>query len=258
MILGNYHRIVFKPAAASNIYLYTGIQYRIEDFPLEWIDGQYYDSYKDQIFFVDVLTEKKTAAEYQAITTISLANKQLNTNFTNILLNKFTQLKQLFLNENNIATLNVSNSTELKELRCFSNDITLLDTSQLINLVTLLCQFNNIETLDLSLSNKLEVLQCHQNNLTTLDISNSTELIFLYANNNNLTTLDISNSPKLQALRTSTNNLTAEKINTILQDLINNNTPNSQNGLFTYDNITGINGSLENQLTDLGWTLIKV
>lgn len=236
MILGNYHRIVFKPSVSSDLYLYTGTVYRVENYPLEWISGNYYTTYKNNTFEVSTLTEKKTAAEYQAVTIIDLGFNNLSTNFTNTLTGKFINLEVLTIRGNDISILEVREVTQLKQINAFSNIISSLDISN----------NQNIETLFL-----------HNNQLTSLDTSNNSKLSLFSIYNNQLTSLDISNNQDIATLRIHYNNITSENINDILQNLINFNTPVSKNGRFDYDNLTGINGSLENQLINLGWTLIK-
>lgn len=216
MILGNYHRIVFKPSVSSDLYLYTGTVYRVENYPLEWISGNYYTTYKNNTFEVSTLTEKKTATEYQAVTVIDLRSNDLTTNFTSVLLDKFNNLSFLYLQNNNI---------------------TILETENFINIT---------------------FIHAGQNNLTSIKLTNCTQLRNLYIQVNNINALDVSNNPLLKNVYIQNNNLTGEAINEILQQLITNNTTTTQAGVFSYDNVSGINGSLENQLTALQWTLIKL
>lgn len=216
MILGNYHRILFTPSTSSNLYLYTGTIYRVENYPLEWIDGGYYTTYKNNIFQVSTLTEKKTAAEYAAISSIDLSFQDLSTNFTSVLIDKFVSINTLLLNSNNITILEIDNATNLRSLNISSNEIEVINFEKLTEITT---------------------ARVHANNIQTLNVSNCTVL---------------------KTLQVNSNQLNGEAINTILQDLINNNTTTSQSGTFIYSNVSGINGSLENQLTALNWTLIKI
>jgi hypothetical protein len=93
---------------------------------------------------------------------------------------------------------------------------------------------------------------------TINNINNNTALISLYIDSTNSKLETVINNPELTNLRIQETNTTAEDINQILQDLITNNDPISKEGTFYYSNLAGINGSLENQLTDLNWTLIKI
>ena len=281
MILGNYHRIEFKPAdTTKELYLFTGNEYKIEVYPLEWYEGQYYETYKNQTFKVDILTEKKTAEEYNNIKIITLTNKNLNTIFSSILLKKFRYLITLNLFDNpNLEITDISNNINLETFYAYQTAAKITDISNNINLKKLWISNTNSTITDISNNVNLRFLALSNTNSTITDISNNINLDNLVLNNTNSTITDISNNINLTQVRMSytsskittvTNNTklysialegtntTAENINQILQDLIINNEITSNQGIFRYSNLTGINGSLENQLTDLNWTLIKI
>lgn len=219
MILGNYHRIEFKPAdTTKELYLFTGNEYKIEVYPLEWYEGQHYETYKGQTFEVNILTEKKTAAEYDNTTIISIINKSLHTHFTATLLKKF----------NNLNVLRLSGNA-------------------------------NLHITDISNNIKLQILWLQETKANITDVSNNPYLRTLWLHFTDSKIETVINNPLINSLYTKGSKTSVEDINQILQDLINNNTPTSQEGIYVYDNYAGIDANLENILSNepYNWTLVK-
>ena len=77
----------------------------------------------------------------------------------------FTALTRLYVWDNELTSLDVSNNTALEELYCDQNELTALDVS------------NN---------SALTSLSCDNNQLTSLDVSNNSALIYLLCDNNQL------------------------------------------------------------------------
>ena len=154
--------------------------YNVEDYPLNWIDGTYYSTYKGNTFQVSSIENVKSEAEYNAVTSIDLNTQSLTTDFTNTLLNKFDNLSTLYCLDNQISILDVSQLTSLTILRCQFNQISTLDISQLTYLTTLRCFNNEISVLDVSQLVNLNQLSCQNNQLDAAQ--NSQILIDLDAN----------------------------------------------------------------------------
>ena len=121
----------------------------------------------------------------------------------------FTNLKDLWCDENNLTNLDVSKNPNLTRLYCDNNQLTSLDVSHNTELTLLDCGFNQLTHLDVSKNPKLYYLNFYKNNLTKLDISKNTKLYILLCGFNQLTSLDVSKNPKLAGLYCNNNNLTS-------------------------------------------------
>ena len=255
--------------------------YNVEDYPLNWIDGTYYSTYKDNTFQVSGTENVKSDAEYDAVTSINLNNQSLNTDFTNTLLSKFKNLLTLQCNTNNILILDVSSLTSLTNLNCFGNNIAILDVSLLTNLTDLICSNNNISVLDVSALTNLTYLNCFNNNISTLDVSLLTNLTYLNYSTNNIGTLDVTMLVNLTDLNCSNNNASALDVSTLTSLIYlscNNNqldaATNSQllidldshglsNGYFNGSifgggSLTAAGQTAKTNLLSKGWTILGV
>ena len=259
--IGTKNGILISAAFIDPLFLYTGTEYKIEEFPLEWYDGLYYETYKDQVFKVDILTEKKTAAEYDNTLVIEMVNKQLNTIISYTFLSKFKNLQRLIVNNNtNLIVTDISNNKNLISIIAHNTNSIITDISNNINLVVFTVSYTNSAITDISNNINLTTVYLTNTNSIITDISNNINLVVLSLVNTESKITTVSNNVKINNLSLQETNTTAEDINQILQDLINNNTPTSLEGVFTYSNLAGINGSLENTLSNApyNWTLIKV
>ena len=128
---------------------------------------------------------------------------------------------ELYCNQEQLTTLDVSKNTALTKLYCTGNQLRALDVSKNTALTKLCCDNNQLTALDLSKNTALTGLICFHNQLTTLDVSKSTALTALYCDNNQLVTLDVSKNTALTGLYCSDNQLTALYVsrNTALTDL---------------------------------------
>ncbi|MFV0571595.1 MAG: T9SS type A sorting domain-containing protein [Xanthomarina gelatinilytica] len=132
---------------------------------------------------------------------INLTELYINdNNLSSIDLSGNTNLHTLFCSRNTLTQLDVSNNTALISLQCDDNQLTALDVSNNTSLMALICYLNNISTLDVSNNVALQNLSVRENQLTTLDVSNNTSLVSLVCSVNNLTTIDVSNNTALVLL----------------------------------------------------------
>ena len=173
----------------------------------DWLLSQSYGSDR-------LLTDEEIAG----ITSIPVNNKSIS-DLTGI--ERFSALKYLYCNFNQLTALNVSQNTALTSLECNSNRLTALDVSQNTALTSFRCVSNQLTSLDVSNNTELTHLYCDGNQLTALDVSHNTALTWLWCNNNQLTALDVSHNTALTDLRCYMNQLTSLDVshNTALTQL---------------------------------------
>jgi Leucine-rich repeat (LRR) protein len=121
----------------------------------------------------------------------------------------FTNLTELYLQENLLTSLDVSNNTSLTILICLSNELTSIDISTNTALTVLNCDVNQLTSLEISQNIALESLGCSYNQLTNLDVSQNTALTALDCSRNELTSLDVSQNSKITSLGCGGNELTS-------------------------------------------------
>ena len=119
----------------------------------------------------------------------------------------FTELRDLYCEENQLTSLDVSRNTALTTLHCNNNLLTSLDVSGNTALIHLSCQRNRLTALDLSQNTALTSLNCDGNQLTGLDVRGNTALTSLSCDGNLLTGLDVSRNTALTELRCESNQL---------------------------------------------------
>ncbi len=124
-----------------------------------------------------------------------------NNELTTIDLSKNTKLQYLAIYNNKIEKLDLSKNTKLWGLQCEGNLIKSIDLSKNANLSELDIENNKLVKLDLSNNTELEELHCQGNLFETLDLSKNTSLSKLMIENNKLTKLDLSKNTKLKDLR---------------------------------------------------------
>ena len=105
----------------------------------------------------------------------------------------FTNLQYLYINVNQITSVNLSTLTNLIQFRCDNNNLSNLDLTGLINLVGLNFSNNNITEINFSLLPNINQVVCNNNLLSELDFSSNPLFTKLYCSNNNLTSLTIKN-----------------------------------------------------------------
>ncbi|UAN00102.1 T9SS type A sorting domain-containing protein [Polaribacter litorisediminis] len=126
-----------------------------------------------------------------------------------------TNLKLTYVqaDNNNLASLNVTNNIELTTLGCGANQLTSLDVSKNTKLILLTVDENNLSTINITNLVNLEHLGLRDNNFTSVNISKNINLIYVYIKNNSLTGLDVTNNKNLQYLDASFNNFINFDIN---------------------------------------------
>jgi Leucine-rich repeat (LRR) protein len=109
----------------------------------------------------------------------------------------FTALEILFVRDNQLTSLDVSQNTLLIHLYCGINQLTSIDVSNNPNLLTLYCHFNQLTSLDLSPTTALKNLSCRSNQLTSLDLSNNPNILGVECSTNPITSVNLTNCTQL-------------------------------------------------------------
>ena len=100
--------------------------------------------------------------ERNAVTTLSLNQKSIQSLQG---IEYFTQLEQLFCNDNQLTSLNVSKNTKLRLLDCYNNRITTLDVSNHESLFRVFCNNNRLENLVINNCPNLSQLYIYRNRI---------------------------------------------------------------------------------------------
>ncbi len=130
----------------------------------------------------------------------------------------FTNLKQLYCENNQLTSLNVSNLTHLELVHCQNNQVLAgtLDVSMLLSLKELNCNNNSLTSLNLSGLVNIENLYCSQNNLSILNVASLVHLKNLFCSDNQLTYLDVNSLTTLEKLYFDFNHLPNVAINNLV------------------------------------------
>ncbi len=136
----------------------------------------------------------------------NLVNVNLSTNeiYTIDGLTELNKLKELDLSWNFMETFSISNAS-LEILFLNLNELQTLDVSEAENLKALNLTTNNLTDLSVSSNTQLETLVISNNNLKQIELSQNPELKYLYASTNAFTNLDVSQNQKLVDLRVDRN-----------------------------------------------------
>ncbi|MBK8036643.1 MAG: hypothetical protein IPK22_05840 [Verrucomicrobiaceae bacterium] len=110
------------------------------------------------------------------------------------------ELKRLWIVDQQLNELVISEVPKLQFLDCTNNQITELDLSKVPALQELRCTLNELVELDLTAVSALRVLRCGGNQITELDLSAVPALLELGCETNKISKLDLSAVPELQEL----------------------------------------------------------
>ncbi len=130
-----------------------------------------------------------------------------NNNLSNLNVTNFTKLRILHCEDNNLAYLNLNSNTQLRELYCQNNKLTSLNLEKNQILMELNCRDNKIKSLELKNNHYVKNITCQNNELAYLGLSLCSELQSLYCYNNQLKTLNLSNSRKVTYISCESNQL---------------------------------------------------
>lgn len=138
-----------------------------------------------------VMDDYVDTSKIETLTSLFVSNQNIS-DLTGI--EDFTALRSLWVDENSLTSLDVSNNTNLDDLNCSSNSLTSIDVSDLTSLASLdVSNMNGITTIDLSNNTDLLSLRASNTGLTSLDLRAFTSLNDLDIRNAQLTSLDLRN-----------------------------------------------------------------
>ncbi|WP_299434700.1 matrixin family metalloprotease [uncultured Aquimarina sp.] len=163
-------------------------------------------------------------AEVEALTSLDVRSLSI-TNLSGI--EDFVGLESLYISDNELSSVDLSNLTSLARLWALTNNFETLDISNNPLLTDIRIENNNLTSIDLSNQPDLGILQINNNQLISLDVSNNPLITRFRVNNNSLTTIDLSNNPSVQEVTVNNNALLSLNVQ-------NGNNTNITN--FTADN----------------------
>jgi len=125
-----------------------------------------------------------------------------------IVLSGFTSLETLYVQNNPLSVLDLSNNSNLKYLSIGGTELTSFDGTDTPGLLTLSVGPNtNLTSLDISANSSLTSLTANGTGLSSLDVTNNPALTNITAYNNSISTLDVSNNTALSNLFVYSTNL---------------------------------------------------
>lgn len=129
------------------------------------------------------------------------------TDFTGV--EEFINITELYCENNQMTTLNVSTLTELTGLYCENNQISSLNLTNNVNLEVLNYRYNNLPSVNLTSNVNLTNLTCTNNNIVNMDVSGNVNLEIINCSNNSIVSLDFANNTNLLAVNAFNNLLTS-------------------------------------------------
>ncbi|WP_405385020.1 Calx-beta domain-containing protein [Maribacter sp. LLG6340-A2] len=168
----------------------------------------------------DVLDGSVLTSNIQNITFLNLTNddnfnineNEIGLGITDLTgIKDFTSLVELWVQGNDLTSLDLEGLTTIEDIRAFYNDIENLNINGLTNLEIAGLDFNNIASLDLSSNTSLRIFDIANNNLLSLDIRGLSAL----------TNMNIQNNPQLNCIQVE---------DTARATSLNNNTNFRRNG----------------------------
>lgn len=137
-----------------------------------------------------VLDNSVQTANINAVTYLDVQNQNIS-DLTGI--EDFTALQTLFIDDNNLVSIDLSQNAVLAQLSCSNNSLKELDMTTNTSLWYLDARFNQLTDINLSQNTSLQVLSLEDNELTLLNLNPNTQLTILSVKDNNLGGLAIKN-----------------------------------------------------------------
>jgi Leucine-rich repeat (LRR) protein len=157
--------------------------------------------------------------------------------------------------------------TDLSELYCQNNSISNLDVSFNTDLIVLYCAFNLMSSVDLSNNIAITHFRCNDNiNFNNLDVSNNINLTFLDCSATSIINLDLSNNSLITLFNCHTTSLTSLNLangnNTIITTILLQNNPSLScievdDVSYSASNWTNINNAISFSL-DCGYIVSSI
>lgn len=122
---------------------------------------------------------------------------------------EFVSLGELYVINDNLTSLDLSNNLSLTAVTCVNNQISSLVLPSNSILWSVWCYENNLTSLDVTICPGLEELVCYDNQLTSLDISQNPYLYQFNCGLNQISTIDVSHLQYLTYFGCDYNQLTS-------------------------------------------------
>jgi len=155
--------------------------------------------------------------DFKSLLTLEANRNNLKT----IDLSQNTALRVLYLIDNQLTDIDLSNNPLLWSLDVNGNELTNLDLSKNTKLMHLSASYNKLTDINLSLNTQLTALSIDSNLLTSLDVSNNVLLTQILCSYNKIGTLDLSKNTKLVYINASDNKLYNVNIKNGANNLVN-------------------------------------
>lgn len=109
-------------------------------------------------------------------------------------------IKSLYVDNNELFYLDVTNNTSLGNLNCLWNNLSELNLEGCPELRSIVVGRNNLSSIDVTHLSNLEALHLSYNQLTEIDVSKNLKLHFLNVEYNQITDLDLINNTVLDEI----------------------------------------------------------
>ena len=161
------------------------------------------DNYNDSNNSSKAYTDNLTDEELLSITNLSCNEKNIK-DVSGI--EKLTKLVNLYLNNNNISSMDLSENSSLEYLDLSKNNISSINLEKNTELQYINIQYNNrLSSINLNSNKKLKELHLGSNELTDLDLSQNKDLETFDLSNNKLTSLDLSQNENISSISLENN-----------------------------------------------------
>jgi Secretion system C-terminal sorting domain len=120
----------------------------------------------------------------------------------------FTALTKLYVADNTLTSLDLSQNPNLTYLHCYSNLLTSIDVTQNPLLDYLNCWVNQLTSIDVSQNPLLTYLNVGSNQLISINVTQNPILDYFSVNNNQVSSLDVTQNTVLDILNCGNNQLT--------------------------------------------------
>ena len=116
-------------------------------------------------------------------------------------------LKNIYCNNNQLKSLDLSKNESLEFVNCEYNQIEEIDLSKNVALIDFHATGNKLFQIDLTANTQLTSLSLYDNDFTALEVSANVNLQYLSCGSNELTSLDVSKNTNLTSLNCESNRM---------------------------------------------------
>lgn len=116
-------------------------------------------------------------------------------------------LRNIYCNNNQLKSLDLSKNESLEFVNCEYNQIEEIDLSKNVALIDFHATGNQLSQIDLTANTQLTSLSLYDNDFTALEVSANVNLQYLSCGSNELTSLDVSKNTNLTSLNCESNRM---------------------------------------------------